>query len=98
MFNSVGVNNYDQAVRIVRRTDGVCLVTISPKESREVFGLEPLTYYHVPINLQELEKQYMSKRDVIRGGVLREHIGTIVNFLVITTSSREPFKKEYFTS
>ena len=40
----------------------------------------------------------MSKKDAIRNGALRERIGTTTNFLVITTSSREPFKKEYFTS
>ena len=59
--------NYDQANRIIRRTDGLPLVTINPKEIRELFGLEPLIDYHVPINLQELEKEYMSKRDVIGG-------------------------------
>ena len=42
------------------------LVIISPEEIREVVGLEPLIDYHVPINLQELEKEYMSKRNVIR--------------------------------
>ena len=52
----------------------------------------------MPINLQELEKEYMPKRDVIRGGALRAHIGTIRNFPVIIATSREPFKKDLFTS
>ena len=90
--------NYDQAIRVVRRVDGEPLVTITPKEIQEVFGLEPLIDYHLPINLQELEKEYMSKRDVIRWGALRAHIGRIRNFPIIIVASREPFKKEYFTS
>lgn len=90
--------NYDQAVRVVRRVDGVPLLTISPEEIQEVFGLEPLTDYHVPIDLQGLEREYMSKKDAISQGALRAHIGTIGNLPVIIASSREPFKKEYFTS
>ena len=35
--------NYDQAIRVIRRTDGVPLVIVSSKEIREVFHLEPLT-------------------------------------------------------
>ena len=69
--------NYDQEIRVVRRTDGVPLVTISPDEIREVFRLKPLIDYHVPINLQELEKEYMEKKDVIRGGALKVHVGII---------------------
>ncbi len=45
--------NYDQAIRVVRRKDGVPLVSITPKEIREVFHLEPLLDYHVQINLLE---------------------------------------------
>ena len=52
----------------------------------------------MPIDLQGLEKEYMSNKDAIRQGAIRAHIGTIKKFLVITKSSREPFKKEYFTS
>ena len=74
------------------------LVTISPNEIREFFRLEPLTDYHVPINLQELEKEYMAKKDVIRGGALKAHIGTIETLPVIIATSREPFKKDHFTS
>ena len=62
--------NYDQAIRVVRRTDGVPLIRISPEEIREVFCLEPLTDFHVPINLQDLENEYKEKKDVIRGGAL----------------------------
>jgi len=40
----------------------------------------------------------MSKRNVIKGGALRAHIGTIVNFPVIVVASREPFKKQFFAS
>ena len=69
--------NYDQAIRVVRRKDGVPLISISPEEIRKVFHLEPLSNYHVQINLPELENEYKAKKDVIRGGVLRAHIGTI---------------------
>ncbi len=31
--------NYDQAIRVVRRVDGEILITISPKEIRQVFSL-----------------------------------------------------------
>ena len=55
---------------MVRNIDGVPLIRISPKEIREVFRLEPLTEYHVPINLQELEEEYREKKDIIRGGAL----------------------------
>ena len=34
--------NYDQAIRVVRRTDGVPLIKISPDEIREVFSLGTL--------------------------------------------------------
>ncbi len=47
--------SYDQATRVVRRVDGEILITISPEEIREVFHLGPLTRYHVPINLTDLE-------------------------------------------
>lgn len=40
----------------------------------------------------------MEKKDVIRGGSLKEHVGIIGNLLVITTASKEPFKKDIFTS
>lgn len=90
--------NYDQAIRVVRRNDGVPLVSISPEEIREVFHLEPLLDFDVPINLLELEKEYKVKRDIIRGGALRAHIGTIGTLPVITTASKEPFKKSLFTS
>ena len=90
--------NYHQAIRVVRNIDGVPLIRISPKEIREVFHLEPLTKYHVPINLQELEEEYKAKKDVIRGGALRAHIGTIGTFPVITATSREPFKNDLSTS
>ena len=49
--------NYDQTIRVVRRIDGVPLIKISPDEIREVFRLEPLADFHVPINLQESEKE-----------------------------------------
>ena len=90
--------NYNQAIRVVRRNDGVPLVSISPEEIREVFHLEPLLDFDVPINLLELEKEYKVKRDIIRGGALRAHIGTIGTLPVITTASKEPFKKSLFTS
>ena len=90
--------NYDQAIRVVRRKDGVPLVLITPEEIREVFHLEPLSNYHVPINLLELENEYKEKKNVIRGGALRAHIGTIGTLPVITVASREPFKKSLFTS
>ena len=45
-----------------------------------------------------MEKEYLSKKDAIRQGALRAHIGTIGNFPIIITTSREPFKKEYFTT
>ena len=48
--------NYDSTIRVEKRVDDENLVIINPKEIREVFGLEPLTEYHVPIDLQELEK------------------------------------------
>ena len=44
-------NKYDQVIRVVRRVDGVPLISISLEEIREVFRLEPLSDYHVPINL-----------------------------------------------
>lgn len=90
--------NYDQAIRVVRRKDGVPLVLITPEEIREAFHLEPLLDYHVQINMLELENEYKSKKDVIRGGALRPHIGTIGTLLVLTAASREPFKKSLFTS
>ena len=40
----------------------------------------------------------MEKKDVIKGGVLKAHIGTIGTLPMITTTSREPFKKDLFTS
>ena len=52
--------SYDQATRVVRRTDGEFLITISPEEIREVFCLMSLTKYHVPINLKDLEKECIS--------------------------------------
>ena len=52
----------------------------------------------MPIDLQDLEDEYKAKKDIIRGGALREHIGTIGTFPVITATSREPFKKDLFTS
>lgn len=88
---------YYLEIRVVRRLDGECLVTISPKEIWEVFGLKPLSKYHIPIDLQELEKEYLSKKDKVRQGALRAHIGTIGNFMVITSSTMEYFKKGYFT-
>lgn len=90
--------SYDPTIKVVRRIDGECLITISPKEIREVFGLGPLSDYHIPIDLKGLEKEYLSRRDMIRQGALRAHIGTIGNFPVIIASSRELFEKEYFTS
>ena len=39
--------NYDQAIRVVRRKDGVPLISISLEEIRKVFHLEPLSDYHV---------------------------------------------------
>ena len=90
--------NYDQAIRVVRRKDGMPLVSINPEEIREVFHLEPLSDYHVSINLPELEKEYIMKKDIIRGGALRTHIGTIGSLPVITAASREPFKMSLFTS
>ena len=89
---------YDQAIRVIRRTDGMPLISISPEEIREVFQLEPLSDYHVPINLVELENEYKAKKDEIRKGALRAHIGTIGALPVITAASREPFKKSLFTS
>jgi hypothetical protein len=88
--------NYDQATRVVRRIDGEILITISPEEIREVFRLGPFTEYHVPINLEDLEKEYMSKKDIIRQSTLKAHIGKIGTLPAITSSSKEPFKKAYF--
>ncbi len=82
----------------MRRDDGVPLVSISLEEIREVFHLEPLSDYHVPINFPELKNEYKARRDVVRGVALRAHIGTIGTLLVITIASREPFKKSLFTS
>ena len=77
----------------------VCpLIRINPKEIREVFCLEPLIDFHVPNNLQDLEDDYNAKKHTIRKGALQEHIGTIGTLQVITTTSREPFKKDLFTS
>lgn len=90
--------NYDQALRVVRRADGEILITVSPKESREIFSLGPITDYHVPIDLRGLENEYMSKRDAIRKGALRARIGKIGTLPTITSSSREPFKRVYFNS
>ena len=69
------------------------LVTISPK-IREIFFLDPLTDYHVPINLQELEMKYMENKDMIRGGALKAHVGTIGTLPVIIATFRDPFKKD----
>lgn len=91
-------NKYDQAIRLVRRNDGMPLNLVSPEEIREVFHLEPLSDYHVPINLPELENEYSAKKDVIRTGALRAYIGTIGTLPVITAASKEPFKKILFTS
>lgn len=44
-------NKCDQAIRVVRRNDGMPLILVSPEEIREVFYLEPLSGYHVSINL-----------------------------------------------
>ena len=90
--------NYDQALRVVRRTNGEILITISAEEIREVFNLGPITDYHVPIDLKGLENEYMSKRDAIRQGALSAHIGRIGTLPAITASSREPFKRAYFNS
>ena len=90
--------NYDQATKVVRRMDSEVLITISPEEIREVFSLGPLTRYHVPINLIELEKEYMSKRDVVRQGAPKAHLGRIGNLPAITSSSKEPFKKSCFNA
>ena len=54
--------------------------------------------HHVPIDLQGLEKEYVSRKYKFRKGTLSAHIGTIENFHMIKNSSREPLKKEYFTS
>ena len=40
----------------------------------------------------------MSKKEVIRKGGLRAHIGKIGNFLAIIAYSREPFKMAYFNT
>ena len=90
--------NYDQDFKVVRRVDGVPLLTVSPKEILDIFGIELLIDYHVPIDLRGLEKEYMLEKDNIRKGVLRAHTGTIKHLLVIKTSSRVPLRKEYFTS
>ena len=88
--------SYDQATRVVRRADAEILISISPEEIRKVFCLGPLTKYHVPIDLIDLENEYMSKKDVIRHGAPKAHIGRIGALLAITPSSREPFKKVCF--
>ena len=62
---------------------------------REVFRLEPLTKYHVPINLKDLEKEYIFKKDIVREDALKAHIGKIGTLSEIKSSSKEPFKKEY---
>ena len=92
------VKNYGQAIRVVIRANGVPLITISLDEIREVFCLEPLFDYHIPINFQDLENEYKAKKDLIRGRVLKAHIGIIGTLPVITTASKEPFKKDLFTS
>ena len=88
--------SYDQATRAVRRVDGEILISISPEEIRKVFCLGPLTRYHVPIDLTDLENEYMLKKDVIRQGALKAHIGRVGALLAVTPSSREPFKKACF--
>ena len=90
--------NYDQDIRVVRRTNGEILIAISLEEIKEVFGLGPLTNYHVPIELKGLEKEYMSKKDIVRQGAQKEHIGKIKTLPAITTSSKETFKREYFNT
>ena len=92
------VKSYDQTTREVRRADGEILVSISPEEIREVFCLGPLTRSHVPIDLTNLENEYMSKQDAIRQGALKAHIGRIGTLPAITPSSREPFKKACFNA
>lgn len=90
--------NYDQATRVVRRIDGEIIITINPKEIREVFRLGPLTRYHVPINLKDLKEEYMSKKDIVRQGALKALIGKIRSLPAITSSSKEPFKQAYFNA
>lgn len=89
---------YGQAIWVVRRTNGMPLISISSEEIREVFKLEPLSDYHVPISLPELENEYKEKKDEIRKGALRAHIRTMGAFPVIIVASREPFKRSLFTS
>ena len=52
----------------------------------------------MPIDLKGLEKEYMIKKDAIRQGALKAHIGKIGTLSVITTASMKPFKKELFNS
>ena len=97
LFEAIA-NKYDQAIRVIRRTDGMPLISISPEKIREVFHLEAFSNYHVPINLLELENEYKVKKHEIRRGALKAHIGTIGALPIITTASRQPFKKSLFTS
>ena len=45
------------------------------------------TKYHDPINLKDLEKQYISKKDIVRQDALKDHIGKIGTLPAITPSS-----------
>ena len=45
-----------------------------------------------------MEKEYLSKKDQVRQGALREHLDTIANLTFVTPSIKEPFKKDFFTS
>ena len=56
------------------------------------------TKCHDPINLKDLEKQYISKKDIVRQDALKTRIGKIETLLAITSSSKELFKKEYFNA
>lgn len=52
----------------------------------------------MPIDLNGLEKEYMSKKNSIGQGALKVHIGKIRTLPAITTSSREPFQRAYFNT
>lgn len=60
--------------------------------------MQPLSDYHETIDLLGLEKEYLSKRDMVRKGALRENLASIGKFPLVIASSKVPFKKEFFTS
>lgn len=51
---------YDPITRTIRGINKECLVTITPEEIQEVFGMDHASQYHEVIDFHGLENKYQS--------------------------------------